>query len=144
MPTSDRSAENAAVRHRWTTRTRAVLEALRRNDRFRTPQQIYDEMRSAAAVSMGVTTLYRILHKLEEQQLVETQRGEGGELLYRAYDGSATHHNLVCRGCGHAERFTVESLGHQTGRVAQRFQFSDVNYRLDVYGTCRDCNQPSE
>ncbi|WP_225727256.1 MULTISPECIES: Fur family transcriptional regulator [unclassified Nocardia] len=136
MPSQDiRSPE---PRHRRSTpRQRALLDLLRRTDRFRSAQQLHAEL--LATVRVGLTSVYRILHQFAEQQVVETQRAEDGELLYRLNDSTGHHHNLLCRICGRAEQFTLDALEDHTEHVAHRYRYTDLNHQLDLYGTCPDC-----
>ncbi|WP_084520168.1 transcriptional repressor [Nocardia mexicana] len=82
MPPDDHwSASPKPVRYRATVRVTAMLDVLRRDDRFRSAQQLYDDLRTATSLRIGPTTVYRILNLLVEQELVETQRSEAGELM---------------------------------------------------------------
>ncbi|MGV9408370.1 Fur family transcriptional regulator [Nocardia sp. NPDC003693] len=139
----DRYPTGSVARHRRSKRTNAVLEALRRSDRFRTPRQLFDELRLTATVSVGRTTLYRILYKLEAQGILESTRTEGGELLYRARNGSGTGHNILCRRCGRTEQFTFDGLRLRIERAAQRHRYTEVTYRWDMHGVCGDCTRPA-
>lgn len=144
VPSNDRSVEPKPVRRRWTRHTSVILDVLRRHDRFRTAQQLYDEIRDIHSISVWPATLYRTLHRLEEQQLVEVERAESGELMYRIGGGSVGHHNLVCRACGRAERFTAPNLERLANRLAQQFDFVDITRRFIIYGICDDCNTTRE
>lgn len=141
MPSPDRpSPERVTGRsRRITPQQRAMLDVLRRSDRFRGAQQLHAELRTEAAVSVGLTSVYRILHQFTAQRLVETQRAEDGELLYRLRDTSTHHHNLLCRICGRAEQFTLDELEEHAGRLARRYRYADVDHHVDLYGTCPDC-----
>ncbi|SUA46365.1 Fur family transcriptional regulator [Nocardia africana] len=120
-----------------------MLALLSREDRFWTPQQIYAELRTET-VPIAPSTVYRILHKLDELQQVESMRSEDGELLYRIGGREERHHNLVCRRCGHAERFTLETLDQQAVRLGRQFGYTDIECRFDIYGICGNCrNSPS-
>ncbi|MBU3060097.1 transcriptional repressor [Nocardia sp. NEAU-G5] len=133
------SAERPPERCRTTVRQRVVLDVLRRNDRFRSAQQLHAELHSGATIRIGLTSVYRILHRLTEQHLVETQRAEDGEVLYRIRGGSEHHHNLLCRICGRAERFTHADLEYATEHIAVQHRYTDVSHHIDLYGTCPDC-----
>jgi Fur family ferric uptake transcriptional regulator len=133
-------AERPSVRgRRVTVRQRAVLDVLRRSDRFRSAQQLHAELRGDKAIGIGLTSVYRILHRLTDQQLVETQRTEDGEFLYRVRDRAGHHHYLLCRSCGRAERFTLDDVEHHTDHIARQHHYTDVTHQLDLYGTCPQC-----
>ncbi|MEC3915605.1 Fur family transcriptional regulator [Nocardia sp. CDC160] len=132
-----RSPDPLRRRRRTTPRQRALLELLKRDNHFRSAQQWHAELRTT--VGVGLTSVYRILHQFAEQHVVETQRAEDGELLYRLRDTAEHYHNLLCRICGRAERFTLDALEHHTEHVARQYRYADVNHHLDLYGTCPDC-----
>ncbi len=135
-----RSVERtAARRHRVTVRQRAVLDTLRRGDRFRSAQQLHADLRLTSTIGIGLTSVYRILHRLADQRLVETQRAEDGELLYRIRDGGGHHHYLMCRICGRAEQFTLDEVEQYADLIARQHQYRDVSHRLDLYGICPRC-----
>lgn len=127
-----------ASRPRTTPRQRAILDILRRTSRFHSAQQLHADLRSDG-LSIGLTSVYRILHRLTDQQLVEPQRAEDGETLYRIRETSTHHHNLLCRICGRAEQFTLDELEHHATRIARRYRYADVDHHIDLYGTCPEC-----
>ncbi|MFE2996141.1 Fur family transcriptional regulator [Nocardia sp. NPDC059246] len=133
------SADIDRAAPRTTKRQRAVLALLGRDDRFRSAQQLHAELRADGSISFGLTSVYRILHRLTEQQLVETQRAEDGEFLYRLRRTTGHHHNLLCRICGRAEQFAVSELEHHTERIAHQHRYIDLEHHIDLYGTCPDC-----
>ncbi|WP_082876398.1 Fur family transcriptional regulator [Nocardia pseudobrasiliensis] len=137
-PRHPRSPETGAATRR-TKRQRALLALLARDDRFRSAQQLHTELRAESALSIGLTSVYRILHRLTAEQVVETQRAEDGEFLYRLRHDTRHHHNLLCRICGRAEQFAIDELEHHTERIAHRHRYVDLEHHIDLYGTCPDC-----
>jgi Fur family ferric uptake transcriptional regulator len=86
-----------------------------------------------------LTTVYRILHVLVEQNIAETQRAEDGETLYRLCATRGHRHYLLCRRCGRAVAFTVDDVELHTARLAQQHRYADVTHHIDLYGTCPQC-----
>ena len=74
MPSPNRQPTDTrpGQRRRVTPQQRAVLEALERSDKFRSAQQLHAELLAGTAVRAGLTSVYRILHQLTHEQLVET------------------------------------------------------------------------
>ncbi|MCU1642829.1 MAG: Fe2+/Zn2+ uptake regulation protein [Nocardia sp.] len=112
---------------------------MRRDDRFRSAQQLHADLRATPTLSAGLTSVYRILRILTDQQVVEVQRAEDGEFLYRLRDNDRHHHHLLCRICGRAEEFTLDDLEHHTDRIAGQHRYADVTHHIDLYGTCPEC-----
>jgi Fur family ferric uptake transcriptional regulator len=122
-----------------TAHQRAVLELLCRSDHFRSAQQLHLEMRQHETSRIGLTTVYRILHSLAEQNIAETQRAEDGETLYRLRTTPGHRHYLLCRRCGRAVGFTAQDIELHTARLAQQHCYADVTHHVDLYGTCPRC-----
>lgn len=140
MPEPKQSTPERTRRRRATTvRQRALLDVLGRSDRFRSAQQLHAELRATETVGIGLTSVYRILHRFAEQQVVQTQRAEDGESLYRLRTSAGHHHYLVCRICGRAEQFTLDPVERYTDHIARQHEYADVTHHLDLYGTCPDC-----
>jgi Fur family transcriptional regulator, ferric uptake regulator len=125
---------------RRTAKQQAVLEVLDRSDRFRSAQQIHFEIREQRAIRIGLTSVYRILKRLADDQIVETQRAEDGETLYRLRTAPGHRHYLLCRRCGRAVAFTPAGLEQHTSRLAEQHQFTEITHYVDLYGTCPRCS----
>ncbi|ORJ56999.1 Fe2+/Zn2+ uptake regulation protein [Mycobacterium simiae] len=126
-------------RSRMTAQQRAVLDLLQRSDRFRSAQQLHLELRQDDGVRVGLVTVYRILHAFAGLEMVETQRAEDGEMLYRLRTTSEHRHYLLCRQCGLAIGFTVDDVECLTSQLAQQHRFTEVAHQIDFYGTCPQC-----
>ena len=66
-----------------TSRREAVRRVLVRSDSFRSAQDIYAVMRAEGA-KIGLTTVYRALQALSENDQVDVLRTGDGETVYRA------------------------------------------------------------
>ena len=125
---------------RRTVRQRAVLATLTGDDRFRSAQQIYLDLNLRGSERIGLTTIYRVLNTLAVQQVVESQRAEHGETLYRLRsDDPGHHHHLLCRQCGRAVPYHPHDLERDAIRFAASHGFADITHHIDVYGTCPQC-----
>ena len=127
---------------RTTAKQKAVLEVLHRSDHFRSAQQLYFELRQHGATHIGLTSVYRILKRLADDRVVETQRTEEGETLYRLLTATGHHHYLLCRQCGRAVAFTPASLEQHTSWLAEQHRFTEITHHIDLYGTCPLCGEP--
>jgi Fur family transcriptional regulator, ferric uptake regulator len=126
-------------RRRSTAKQRAVLEALREQENFRSAQQIYLDIRRDQQLRIGLTSVYRILRTLAADRTAETQRAEDGETLYRLRTGTGHRHYLVCRRCGRAEPFTPADVEEHTRRLSRQHDYIDVTHYVDLYGVCPRC-----
>ncbi|MEU6585504.1 transcriptional repressor [Nocardia sp. NPDC046763] len=73
------------------------------------------------------------------KKLIEAQRAEDSEFLYRIRRHRGHHHNLLCRSCGRAEQFTLDDLEHHTEHIARHHGYTNLDHHIDLYGTCPDC-----
>lgn len=124
---------------RRTPKRQAVLDQLGRSRFFRTAQELHTEIRNHHSVQMGLTTVYRILRNLAEENIAESQRGEDGEILYRLRTTTEHRHYLVCRRCGRAVAFTSDDIEHICVQLASEHGYRDVVHHVDLYGTCSVC-----
>jgi Fur family ferric uptake transcriptional regulator len=126
-------------RRRSTAKQRAVLEALREQENFRSAQQLYLDIRQHRQLRIGLTSVYRILRTLAGDRIAETQRAEDGEILYRLRTGQGHRHYLLCRQCGKAVAFTPLDIEEHTSHLARRHRYTDVTHYVDLYGICPRC-----
>ena len=122
---------------RNTKQRSAVAALLEELDEFKSAQEIHDMLRQRG-ISVGLTTVYRTLQTLADNEEIDVMRPPGGDHLYRRCS-ETHHHHLVCRSCG----FTVEVTGPTVERWAERVAsdngFSDIKHTLEIFGTCKDC-----
>ncbi|OBF33838.1 Fe2+/Zn2+ uptake regulation protein [Mycobacterium sp. ACS1612] len=112
---------------------------LGRTETFRTVQQVHADIRTHHNLRVGLSSVYRILRNLAEENLAEAQRSEDGELLYRLLTAPGHQHYLVCRRCGRAVGFTADDIEHICVRLAGEHGYRDVTHHVDLYGTCPTC-----
>jgi Fur family ferric uptake transcriptional regulator len=124
---------------RLTAQQRALLDLLRRSDRFRGAQQLHLDLRQRHGVRIGLVTVYRILRAFVDMKIAETQRAEDGEMLYRLLTTPEHRHYLLCRQCGRAIAFTASEIEHLTTQLAEQHRYTDVAHQIDFYGTCPRC-----
>ncbi|MDR3658837.1 MAG: transcriptional repressor [Mycobacterium sp.] len=134
-----RTAGPPRQHHRRTTKRDAVVQQLARSTHFRSAQQLHHDMWHCQTVKTGLTTTYRILRALTDENIAETQRAEDGEILYRLRRTTKPRHHLICRKCGRAIDFTAGELEIAANRLAQQHRYTAVSHHLDLYGTCPQC-----
>lgn len=119
-----------------TTRQRtALLEALERQDDFRSAQQIHEQLR-ADGETVGLATVYRNLQSLAQSGGVDVLVADDGESLYRQCADSGHHHHLVCRECGRTVEFLAPELEAAMTAIAAEHGFTDLDHTLEVFGLC--------
>jgi len=90
---------------------------------------------------VGIATVYRTLDLLVESGLIRLHEfGDG----FRRYEGATpqgSHGHLVCGECGGVEEFTNERLERMLPIIADEHQFRYGRHRVELHGTCRDCQR---
>jgi len=85
--------------------------------------------------------VYRTLELLVESGLIRLHEfGDG----FRRYEGATpqgSHGHLVCSSCGGVEEFTTERLERMLPIIADEHQFRYRTHRVELHGTCRDCQR---
>jgi Fur family transcriptional regulator, ferric uptake regulator len=129
-----------AVGQRYTPNRRALVDTLRRAGK---PLAMTDV--TAGRTAPPQSSAYRNLAVLEHAGVVRRVITEGEFARYELTEElTEHHHHLICSSCGKVEDVTVpsdleETLDRTLDRLAKRAGFADVDHRLDLIGTCRDC-----
>ena len=138
-PAHGGEATPAPLRGRRTAQQHAVLDILSGDDHFRSAQHLHLDLNRHRGDRIALTTVYRILQTFTRERIVESQRAEDGEILYRLSKNRGHHPNLLCRRCGRAIGFQPHDLEQEALRFAAEHGFTDITHHIDVYGTCPRC-----
>lgn len=124
---------------RRTTRQReAIARALGESDRFRTAQDLYDDLRRAGE-RVGLTTVYRELQNLSDRGHIDALTNPAGETIYRRCASKHHHHHLLCRSCGRSKEVASEEVEAWARQAAASHGFSSVTHVAELYGLCPGC-----
>jgi Fur family transcriptional regulator, ferric uptake regulator len=135
----------ATTKQRTTVQGSAVRSVLAEGAGFASAQDIHAALRLRGK-PVGLSTVYRHLQSLIEQGVADVIQSPDGEATYR-YCGETTsshHHHLVCRKCGHTEEVTARAIEHWAAEIATKFDFSDVDHTVEIFGTCARCRRTAE
>jgi Fur family ferric uptake transcriptional regulator len=135
----------ATTKQRTTVQGSAVRSVLAEGAGFASAQDIHAALRLRGK-PVGLSTVYRHLQSLVEQGVADVIQSPDGEATYR-YCGETTsshHHHLVCRKCGHTEEVTARAIEHWAAEIATKFDFSDVDHTVEIFGTCARCRRTAE
>ena len=122
---------------RPTRQRRAVEDAMRSFDDFRSAQEIHDLL-GRRGEPVGLATVYRTLQRLADSGEVDMLRTEDGEAIYRRCSDSH-HHHLVCRSCGQTVEVEGPTVERWTRAIAAEHGFAEVSHELEIFGTCPSC-----
>src|SRR5919202_2342107 len=134
----DRLVERLRVGGVRPTRGRLeVLEELRREPDDATAQALHARMNKRGR-RIGLATVYRALHDLEEAGLIDALPHGATETCYRLC-GEGHHHHLVCASCHRVVELTDCRLEPWLRRAAAKQGFEPLAHQLEVTGLCASC-----
>ncbi|RMI13016.1 transcriptional repressor [Cellulomonas triticagri] len=108
---------------------------------FRSARQIHAVLRERGH-EIGLATVYRNLHDMEQRGEVDVLRAGGGDTaVYRRCERHEHHHHLVCRRCGRAVEVEGPVIESWAARVARDEGFSEVTHAMELFGTCGACTR---
>ncbi len=91
--------------------------------------------------AVGLATIYRTLELLEQGGMVRAHDFGQGFRRYEPNPAQPSHHHLVCVRCGRVEEFQHDRLERMLPMIADEHGFRPERHRLELYGTCRDCQR---
>lgn len=126
-----------ATGSRSTRQRVAVTALLDELGDFCSAQDLYELLRKRGE-HIGLTTVYRTLQLLVEEEKVDVLRSADGAITYRRCS-TGHHHHLVCRQCGRTVEVQGAEMERWADRIAGDHDFVDIEHSFEIYGTCRDC-----
>lgn len=88
---------------------------------------------------MDLVTIYRILKKFEEAQLVSRlEFGDGVARFELVLESGHHHHHVICRQCQRVEPLNICDL-EQHIKMVEGMGYAQVSHRLDFFGICSRC-----
>ncbi|WP_079478493.1 peroxide-responsive transcriptional repressor PerR [Halobacillus salinus] len=123
---------------RITPQRHAVLEYLLNSMTHPTADEIYKALESKFP-NMSVATVYNNLRVFREIGLVrELTYGDSSS----RFDCNTTdHYHIICESCGKIVDFHYPSLNEVESLAEQVTGFDVSHHRMEVYGTCSDCQK---
>lgn len=122
---------------RQTRQRTAVTEVLRETSGFLSAQEIHDVLRQRGD-RVGLTTVYRALQTMCDDETVDVIVRDDGESVYRSCSDHH-HHHLVCRKCRTTIEVEAPVVETWADSVARQYGFTDVAHTVEVFGVCPDC-----
>ncbi len=128
--------EAAFTARRWrvTLGVREVLRVLNENAFFLSAH----DMEKILDHSLDVTTIYRVLEKLQEVRFVHEFQGKW-RLCSDCDNQTESHHFLICESCANAEEIFLDYHEAIADQLAREKQFLLKKVHLGFLGTCRNC-----
>jgi len=122
---------------RQTRQRTAVSAVLGAANEFLSAQEIHDVLRQQGD-RVGLTTVYRALQTMVDDDVVDVIVRDDGESVYRSCS-EHHHHHLVCRRCRATIEVEAPAVESWAEEVAAQHGFTDVAHTVEVFGVCPDC-----
>lgn len=120
-----------------TRQFRTISTYLAAQQSFLSAQEVHAGLR-VQGEKIGLATVYRTLQRMADDGSLDVIMKDGTEATYRQCGGSQ-HHHLVCRSCGLAHSVEVPSLDSWLNKVANQFEFRELEHDIEIRGLCSDC-----
>lgn len=126
---------------KYTAQREAILKTLFDNPDHFTPENLYLLVKqSYPKLNTGITTVYRTLNLLEENNIVTSisfgSQGKKFEL------GNKPHHDhLICETCGDIVEFEDAQVEKLQEEIAKRYNFKLTDHLMQLYGICKKCQK---
>ena len=122
---------------RLTPQRLAVLKVLAASEGHPTVERIYETVR-AEFPTTSIATIYKTVNLLKQlNEVLELGFPDGSN----RYDGNKpySHPHVICTKCKKIIDPNLGSIKELTKEVVKETGFQILNYRVDFFGTCRDC-----
>jgi Fur family ferric uptake transcriptional regulator len=118
-----------------------ILECIRKKaDAYITIQQLSEELEKLDQ-KVGLTTIYRTLNKLEQENAIAKVSidGEGGACYRYLPQEDNIFFSLKCEGCGRVVSIDCAELSHLYAHLSREHQIYIDPGKTMFYGVCAQC-----
>ncbi len=129
---------------RWTNGRRSVIEVFQG---VNAPFSV-TELQAKVGPSVPLSSLYRIISDLVDAKVLIKLEFAEGFARFELDEGLAEHHHhLVCNECGAVTDLELDdlevTLDSTSKSIQKRTGFQVTSHRLDFFGFCEKCANPS-
>lgn len=124
---------------KFTIQREVILETLYNSNEHLTPEALHNLIQDKFPnLNTGIATVYRTLSLLEDSDMV-TSLSFGAQ--GKKYELGAKHHHdhFICTRCGSITEFVDEEIEARQKKIANDFGFLMQDHSMQIYGTCKDC-----
>ena len=126
-----------------TEQKKLILDYLVENeDKFVNVEDIMLNMKKKKQ-NVGLTTIYRFLNYLEENNNVRTEVKDHKKYYQYVPNDSNKHLFLKCKNCGKAMNLDCEEFENVNEHIKKEHRFN-LDYNTIIYGTCEKCSDKGD
>lgn len=123
---------------RVTKQRRLVENCLEQFSTFIGAQDIFNDL-SASGQKISLSTVYRIIGEMHEENLVDMILSENNEALYRLCS-QEHHHHIVCVECGITVELVDDLIENWASKIAKSNKFKLTGHQVELSGVCANCS----
>ena len=125
---------------KYKTGQRKLIEEylINNKDKFVSSDDILEYMKSHSQV-VGLTTIYRYLKLLEENNSVRTEVKNHTKYYQFISDECNNHFHLKCKNCGKIIHLHCEEFEKVSNHIMEEHKFK-LDCNTIIYGMCEKCN----
>ncbi len=133
----------ATKNQRLTQERKTIVEEVFATHEHFDAEQLVDRLASVrAGRRVSRASVYRTLSLLEEAGMLRKVTRANGRDVYEHDYGYPKHDHMICEKCRKLIEFPAEEIAEILDRVTAQHGFRMTGHRLEVFGVCRQCNQP--
>ncbi|AXH10427.1 ferric uptake regulation protein [Malaciobacter halophilus] len=126
---------------KYTEQREIVLDILINAEEHLSAEDVYNQIKTKYPESnIGIATVYRALGFLEEVNLI-TSIAFGTEGKKYESNAKSHHDHLICTSCGKIVEFLDDEIEKRQERIAKKNKFKITSHSMQLYGTCKDCQE---
>lgn len=126
---------------RMTAQRRLILEALDRFSDHPTAEELFLIVKDQDA-TLNISTVYRTLRWLEQEELVSARIFEGDRRQERFDAGlPSEHHHFVCSNCKSVIEFDTHLFDEIKLQFENQFNANILSGSIVLYGLCEPCRK---
>ena len=123
--------------YRLTPQRMMILEEVMDSEEHVTAEDLYEQVRKRYS-HISFFTVYRTLEVLRDSGFITQTDLGGGRWQYHPVD-KATHHHLVCQGCGSVAEVDQSVLSDLQRELDEQYGFDAILTHFAIFGRCRNC-----
>ncbi|MDD3129990.1 MAG: Fur family transcriptional regulator [Candidatus Izemoplasmatales bacterium] len=117
-----------------------IIDLLEKSDSLLTAQDIYDSLKESG-VKVNLSTVYRSLDKLTENNILNKVSLESEKQTLYEYNREIHHHFLVCKSCNKVKSIYSCPLDNYELELEKKTNFVITGHKIEFYGYCKECQK---
>lgn len=116
-----------------------VLKILFNCEKHLSAEQILSKVRNDYKLNIGIATVYRIIHLLEDMKVINAILVNGSDSKVYELNLVLHHDHIICVECGKIVEFLDEEIEQLQKDIAKSNNFQLQSHSMMLYGICKDC-----